>query len=51
MKEPPFQKLDLFPSSDDGWETPTPLGPLERVNLSPVIEVLFYLICFSILGK
>lgn len=42
----------MFPSLGDGWETPTTLFDLlERANLSPVIEVLFYLICFSILGK
>jgi hypothetical protein len=37
-----FQKLDLFPSSGEGGEIPTSLGPLERLNLnywSPVIEV------------
>jgi hypothetical protein len=28
-----FQKLDLFPSSGEGRETPTLLGPLERANL------------------
>jgi hypothetical protein len=28
-----FQKLDLFPSSGDGKETPTLLGPLGRANL------------------
>jgi hypothetical protein len=25
-----FWKLDLFPSSDEGMQTPTLLGPLER---------------------
>jgi hypothetical protein len=29
-----FGKLDLFPSSDEGRETPTLLGPLERVDLN-----------------
>jgi hypothetical protein len=29
-----FQKLDLFPSSGKGWETPTPLDLLEKVNLN-----------------
>jgi hypothetical protein len=29
-----FQKLELFPSSDKGRETPTLLGPLERLNLN-----------------
>jgi hypothetical protein len=24
----------MFPSSDDGWETPTLLGPLDRANLN-----------------
>jgi hypothetical protein len=28
-----FRKLDLFPSSGEGSETPTLLGPLERANL------------------
>jgi hypothetical protein len=29
-----FRKLDLFPSSGEGRETPTLLGPLERANLN-----------------
>jgi hypothetical protein len=29
-----FRKLDHFPSSGEGWETPTLLGPLERANLN-----------------
>jgi hypothetical protein len=29
-----FRKLDLFPSSGEGRETPTLLGPLERDNLN-----------------
>jgi hypothetical protein len=29
-----FRKLDLFPSSGEGKETPTLLDPLERANLS-----------------
>jgi hypothetical protein len=29
-----FRKLDLFPSSCEGWKTPTLLGPLERANLN-----------------
>jgi hypothetical protein len=29
-----FQKLDKFPSSGEGWEIPTWLGPLERANLN-----------------
>jgi hypothetical protein len=29
-----FLKLNLFPSSGEGRETPTLLGPLERANLS-----------------
>jgi hypothetical protein len=29
-----FRKLELFPSSGDGEETPNKLGPLERANLS-----------------
>jgi hypothetical protein len=29
-----FRKLNLFPSSDEGRETPTLLGSLERGNLS-----------------
>jgi hypothetical protein len=28
-----FRKLDLFPSSGEGWETSTLLVPLERTNL------------------
>jgi hypothetical protein len=28
-----FPKLGLFPSSGDGRETPTLLGPLERANI------------------
>jgi hypothetical protein len=33
-KRTPFQKLDLFPSSGEGWETPSLLDPLERANLN-----------------
>jgi hypothetical protein len=29
-----FRKLDLFPSSGDGRETPTLIGSLERYNLN-----------------
>jgi hypothetical protein len=29
-----FQKLDLFPLSGKGWETPTLLGLLERANFN-----------------
>jgi hypothetical protein len=29
-----FRKIGLFPSSDEGKETPTLLGPLERANLN-----------------
>jgi hypothetical protein len=29
-----FQKLDLFPSPGEGWQTPTLLDQLERANLS-----------------
>jgi hypothetical protein len=29
-----FRKLDLIPSSDDGWETHSMVGHLERANLS-----------------
>jgi hypothetical protein len=29
-----FRKLDLFPSSGEGKETHSPLGPLERANLN-----------------
>jgi hypothetical protein len=29
-----FRKLDLFPSSDKGTETPTLLGPFEKANLN-----------------
>jgi hypothetical protein len=32
-------KLDLFLLSGEGRKTPTLLGPLERTNLNPVIEV------------
>jgi hypothetical protein len=35
-----FQKLDLFPSSDEGREISTLLGSLERANLNPVIQRL-----------
>jgi hypothetical protein len=35
-----FQKLYLFPSSEEGNEAPTLLGPLERANLNPVIQRL-----------
>jgi hypothetical protein len=34
QKNTTFRKLDLFPSSGEGWETPTLLGPLEIANLS-----------------
>jgi hypothetical protein len=27
-----FRELGLFPSSGEGWEMPTLLGPLERAN-------------------
>jgi hypothetical protein len=33
LKNRTFRKPDLFPSSGEGWETPTLLGPLERANL------------------
>jgi hypothetical protein len=29
-----FQKLNLFPSSGEGWETPTLLGPLELTSIT-----------------
>jgi hypothetical protein len=29
-----FKKLDLFPYSGEGGNTPTPLGPIERLNLN-----------------
>jgi hypothetical protein len=32
-----FQKLDIFPSSADGKETPTMLGPLDRANLTDTV--------------
>jgi hypothetical protein len=32
-----FRKLDLFPSSREGRETPTLLDPLERAKTSSVI--------------
>jgi hypothetical protein len=32
LKNTTFRKLDLFPSSVEGWETPTQLSPLERAN-------------------
>jgi hypothetical protein len=31
-----FRKPDLFPSSGEGKETPTLLGPIERTNLNQV---------------
>jgi hypothetical protein len=33
-KRTTFWKLDLFPFSGEGWETPTLLGPLEGANLN-----------------
>jgi hypothetical protein len=33
-----FRKLELFPSSVEGRETPTLLGPLERANLNQCID-------------
>jgi hypothetical protein len=30
-----FRKMDLFPSSDGGRETSTPLGRFERANQNP----------------
>jgi hypothetical protein len=33
-----FRKLDLFPSSGKGRETPTLLGPLERAHLSNIVN-------------
>jgi hypothetical protein len=30
-----IRKMDLFPSSGEGRNTPTLLGPLERANLTP----------------
>jgi hypothetical protein len=35
-----FRKLDLFPSSGEGRETPTLLGPLESVER--VSEISFF---------
>jgi hypothetical protein len=37
-------KLDLFPSSGKGRDTPTLLGPLERANPNPVSETLCFLV-------
>jgi hypothetical protein len=34
-----FRKLDLFPFPGEGGETPALLGPLQKTNLNPVIEV------------
>jgi hypothetical protein len=34
QKNTPFQKLDVFPSSGEGCETPNLLGPLERAYLN-----------------
>jgi hypothetical protein len=34
QKDTTFRKLNLFPSSGEGWETPTLSGPLGRVNLN-----------------
>jgi hypothetical protein len=46
-----FRELDLFPSSGEGMETATLLGPLERTNLTqlkietaPVSETLYFLV-------
>jgi hypothetical protein len=33
-----FWKLDMLPSSGEGWETPTLLGLLERANLNHSIH-------------
>jgi hypothetical protein len=32
--------MDLFPSSDGEWETPTLMGPLETANLFHISEIL-----------
>jgi hypothetical protein len=34
IQETSFRKLDLLPSSEDGKETVTLFGPLERANLT-----------------
>jgi hypothetical protein len=43
-----FQKMVLFPSSGEGRNTPTLLGPIERSNIShwtdTFSETLFFLI-------
>jgi hypothetical protein len=49
-----FRKLNLFPSSGDGRETSTLLGPLRRANLSlwtkrENIQKQKYLLIFKIL--
>jgi hypothetical protein len=33
VHRPVFRKLDVFPSSGEGWETRTLWGPLQRANL------------------
>jgi hypothetical protein len=39
LKDTTFRKLDLFPSSGEGLEIPTLLGPLERANLNHCIKI------------
>jgi hypothetical protein len=50
-----FWKLDVFPSSDEGMEIPTLLGPLERVSPDtwtyPVSERLWECLEFRTMDK
>jgi hypothetical protein len=39
LEDTTFRKLDLFPSSGEGRETPTLLGPLERMSVLNVIDL------------
>jgi hypothetical protein len=34
-----FRKPDLFPSSGDGWESPTVLGPVYTANLNHFVSI------------
>jgi hypothetical protein len=38
-----FRQLDLFLSSDEEWETPTPLGTLERSSFNHWSRTLYNL--------
>jgi hypothetical protein len=42
-----FRNLDLFPSSGEGGETPTQLGPLQIANLNHWTTVWDWVLCYN----